>query len=116
MFEYVSQVQAPFPPIAARTFEIAKKVRQGTASFEERKGILADMWKHISEHKAWGDDTTPEYCVMRALGWLVRDRLGPGENEHISEVIDWFLFYVNKFEDHSESAAGLIQQHFSRPI
>jgi hypothetical protein len=36
---------------------------------------------------------------MRALTTLVRDRLGPGENERISEVVHWFLRYVNQFED-----------------
>lgn len=112
MFAYVSQLQTPLPTIAARTMDIARKFREGSATLDERNQVQADTWRYVSEQKAWGDSTTGEYCIMRALTVLVRDRLGPGE-EHISEVIDWFLFYVDKFENHSENAPVLIRQFFS---
>ena len=110
MFEYACQIRIALPPIAARTFEISKRSRQGTATPEERNKIVADTWKFISEQKAWGD-SSPEYCIMRGMAFLMQDEPGPGE-ERISELISWFLFYVNKFEDHSDNSAALIQRYF----
>jgi hypothetical protein len=111
MHEYACQIRTALPPLAARTFETAKRNRQGTATPEECKRVWYDTGKYISEHKAWGDHATPEYCIMRGMAFLVQDRPGPAE-ERISELVSWFLAYVNEFEDHSENAAALIQQHF----
>lgn len=110
MFAYVSQVQKPLPPIAAETMKTARAFRAGTATLKERKKVIADTWKYISDHSAWGDSTTPEYCIMRALTGLLHDRLG--ENERLSEEIGWFVFYVNRFEDHSYTAKALIERFF----
>jgi len=112
MLEYACQIRMPLPDLAAKTFEIAKRSRKGKASLEERNEVSRKTWQHISEHNAWGDYSTPEYCIMRAMLFLIQDRLGPGESERVSEVVNWFLFYVNKFEDLSKAAPVLIGQYF----
>lgn len=111
-FAYFSLVRAALPPMARQAFEIAQKCKQGTATSEECKAVHIDTWKYVSEHKAWGD-TSPEYSLMRALLFLVPHPAGRGENEPLTELIDWFLYYVNQFEDHSDSAAALIEQFFN---
>lgn len=111
-FAYFSLVRTALPKMACQTFEVAKKCRQGTATSEECKAVHADTWKYIREHKAWGD-ASPEYSVMRALLFLVPHPAGRGENEPLTELINWFLYFVNKFEDHSDSAPPLIEQFFN---
>jgi hypothetical protein len=112
MFAYLSQIKTPLPPLAAMGLEVAREFRNGKATEEDRAKALADIWNHIREKKAVSD-TSPKYLITRAVTWLLRERLAPGESEHISEVVNWFLYFVNQFEDHSNSAPILAQRFFS---
>lgn len=113
MFAYISQVQAPLPPLASHGMEVARKFRVGAATPEERTRAQAAVWEHISERHAWRD-LSPEYTIIRAVTLLVRDEVGPGE-ESITQLLREALYMVDKFEDHSDSASVLVQQFFFRP-
>lgn len=112
MFTYVSQIQAPLPPLANRAMEVARKFQEGHASIEERNNVQKAVWDYISERKAWRD-TSPEYCIIRLMTLLVRDTGGPGESDSITEMLRVYLWMSDKFEDHSDSAASLLEQFFS---
>jgi hypothetical protein len=111
-FAYVSQIRAPLPPLAAKGLEIAGKFGNGTATLEEREEVANDIWNYVSERNGW-QDTSHDDAIMRVMTWLVRDEPGPGERDSITELLREILGMVNKFEDHSESAAPLIGQFFS---
>jgi len=91
MWAYISEVRAPLPPLAAKGLEVARKVREGTATLEERTGVLAEMWDYIVKHEGSRSSPAPECCIMRAISSLIRDHLGPGENEYASELVGWFF-------------------------
>ena len=113
MFEYISCIRTKLPAAAAKGWEFAKKVRSGTANPDERAQVLAVMWDYIIRNEGPVTAPAPQCCITRAMNWLVRDLSGPGEDEYVSEVVHWFLFFANKFEDHSADAAELVQRCFS---
>jgi hypothetical protein len=111
VFAYISQVRATLPPLAAQGLEVGRRFREGTATAEERAKVISDMWNYVSERKGWRD-TAPEFCIIRAITLLVRDQPGPGERENITELLREVLGMVNKFEDHSDIADGLLRKYF----
>jgi len=111
MFAYISKVRAPLPSIAARNVFLGKKRLEGMATSDECAVAIKESWDYISEHKAMTDSKTPEFTMVRATMWLILDHWEP--RDHISEVLDWFLFMVNKFEDHSDVDEALIEKFFS---
>ena len=115
MAAYICQIRRPLPPLAAQGWGIAKRFQEGTTTQEECTKSIAAMWEYINQHEGSVASPDPNGCIMRALMWLLRDdNLGSGEKEPIiSEEIHWFLFFAKKFEDHSDCASSLIEQHFS---
>jgi len=73
------------------------------------------MWDYINKHEGSIASPDPDCCIMRSTMWLLRDdNLGTGDKEPIiSEEIAWFLFFAEKFEDHSDRVPALIEQYFS---
>ena len=115
MVAYMSEIQKPLPPLAAHAWTVAKRFREDTTTREECAQTITAMWKYIDQYEGSVASPDPNCCIMRALIGLLRDdNLGTGEKEpSIGDEIHWFLFFANKFEDHSKCAPSLIEQHFS---
>ena len=111
MFAYISQIRSALPLAAAKGLEIAKKTRTGIATAKERTQTLRDMWDYVNQCEDAGNLSVPQASITRALTWLLRDELGHGE-EYISEVLNWFLYFANEFEDPSEIAEELVRKVF----
>jgi hypothetical protein len=112
MFAYISHMRSVLPPAAAKGLEVAKRTLAGVTTPQERTQTLRDMWDYIVQCEASGKLPVPESSITRAITWLLQDELGPGE-EYISEVLHWFLYLANEFEDRSDIAAQLLRKVFA---
>ena len=111
MFEYISRIRTKLPALTAHAWEIVKRVRSGTASTEERDRIITEMWHYINRNESLVAPGPPDCCIMRPIMFLVKDT--PREDEPVSEVVAWFLYFADKFEDHSADVAELVRRYFS---
>ena len=111
MFAYISQIRRALPPAAARGLEVAKKIREGTVTSREREQAIKEIWNYVNAIDPHNREL-PESSITRIITWLLRDDLGPGE-EYVSEILNWVIYFANRFEDHSEIAEELLRKAFA---
>jgi hypothetical protein len=114
MIAYVYQIRRPLPPLAAQGWELANQSRCDTTTRrQERIQTITALWEYIIRHEGSVSSPDPACCIMRALIWLLLD---DNWSPYISEEMHWFLYFAEKFEDHSDRVQSLIEEHFASEL
>jgi hypothetical protein len=110
MIDYLSEMKTLLPIVASRCLEAAKEFRKGNVGADELENARVSSWQYLDKRGASTDTITPEYCAIRAVICALYDR--PQQGVDCYDLIGFFLGLADRFEDHSEEVASLLQKHF----